>query len=276
MAIVAVDLGSSPTGAGGDTNREAFTKVNTSITDLDGRGLGADGLDGTNGVGVPAGGSTGHALKKASAVDHDTLWAAEAAAITEAVAGGAGFTNVSGVVTMNLTSSRAFHHTMTGSITSLAFSNVPAAAAFEAAWTWALHINATGGYMLSSTPAVTWVDGSDWSDLDLTANAKNEVRFWQVGAVTYAALVWNGDLALDPYTVCFISGQETTVIILTAYEEIGAGGVTKHGDGTITLSRNGGGAITTRTAFDAGDRLGVQLSSGMGTTVAVSIPRYAR
>lgn len=237
---------------------------------------GEDGVDGVDGVGVPAGGSTGQVLKKASAADYDTGWVDEASAITEAVAGGAGFTSVSGAVTMDLTSSRAFHHTMTGNITSLAFSNVPDADAFEAAWTWALHIDATGGYMLSGTPTVVWVDGSDWSDLDLTANAKNEVRFWRVGAVTYAALVWNGDLALDPYKACFIDGVETTIVILTEYEEIDAGNVTKHGDGTITLNRNGGAAITTRTAFDAGDRLGIQLSSGVGTTVAVSIPRYAR
>lgn len=34
MAIVAINLGTSPTGAGGDTNREAFTKVNDAFIDL--------------------------------------------------------------------------------------------------------------------------------------------------------------------------------------------------------------------------------------------------
>lgn len=43
MAIVAIDLGTSPTGTGGDNLRAALTKVNTSISELDGR-IGGEGL----------------------------------------------------------------------------------------------------------------------------------------------------------------------------------------------------------------------------------------
>ena len=244
---------------------------------------GEDGADGADGVGVPAGGSTGEVLKKSSNADHDTGWAAEAAAVTEAVAGGAGFVNVGGSppddeVTLDLAASRSFHHTMVGNITSLAFSNVPDVDAFSAEWDWVLKINSTGGYMLSGTPTVTWVDGSDWADLDLTASAVNIVTFWRVGATTFAALVWNSAVAMDPYKVCFIDGQEEEVVLFTERETIDAtpGNIMKLGDGTITLTKVGTGAITVPTDFDEGDLLSVALTSGMGEVVSVRILRYAR
>ena len=63
MAITNVDLGSVPAGAGGDTLREAFTKVNANNDEFDARGY------------VPAGGTTGQVLEKLSATDFVTQWA---------------------------------------------------------------------------------------------------------------------------------------------------------------------------------------------------------
>lgn len=197
---------------------------------------------------------------------------------TEVVAGGAGFADApvapATTVELDLDDGRAFHHKMVGNITGLSFANVPAHAGASAAWTWVLWIDATGGYTLAGTPTVTWLDGSSWTDLDLTANATNIVQFVQVGTITYATLVYNASIPLDPYKVCFL--ENATVVLLTEDEDIDAGGVTKNGDGTITLQRDSGSGfstITTRTTFNAGDRLGVICASATGTTT-VRIPRY--
>jgi len=241
--------------------------VNENFVELDAR----EPLDGEDGVGVPAGGTTGQALVKASGADYDTEWATAPASILEAVAGGAGFASASGAVTMNLAAARAFHHLMTGNITSLAFSNVPDPDASAAVWTWVLRVNGTGGYTFSSPPSVTWVDGRAWTDLDLSANAENIVTFWRVDTVTYARLVTNGSLELDPYKVCFL--DNATITIIAEDESVDVANATKDGDGTITYKK-GADLITTRTTFAEGNILSVICVSATGTTT-VRIPRFA-
>ena len=182
-----------------------------------------------------------------------------------------------GIVTLDLAGGHAFLREMTGNITELTFDNIPSGSTSVASWILALRIDSVGGYSFDSTETLTWIDGRGWPDLNLAPNAVNLVTFWRVGATTYAALAWNDDLALDPYKACFVDGQEGTIVILTESEEIDAANVTKHGTGTITLWKGSDATpITTRTAFDAGNRLGVALSSAMGETVTVRIPRYAR
>jgi len=189
----------------------------------------------------------------------------------DAVSGGAGFVDVSGAVSLDLDTGRAFHHTMTGNITSLAFASVPTDTEYETSWTLVLKIDATGGYTLAGTPTVTWLDGSSWSDIDLTANAVNILQFVRIGSTTYATLVYNGDIPLDPYKVCFLADE--TVTIVTEAEDVDVASDTTDGDGTITYEKNGVG-ITTRTTFTEGDVLSV-ICTGLTTTTAVRIPRYA-
>ncbi len=192
-------------------------------------------------------------------------------ALTEVVSGGAGFVNVNGAVTLNLADARAFHHTMTGNITGLSFANVPDADTTSAAWTWVLRINATGGYTLAGTPTVTFVDGRSFSDLDLSANAENIVTFWRVGAITYASLLTNGELAYDPYKVCFLANG--TIVVITEAESIDVANATAHGTGTVAYQKNGA-TITTRTTFAVGDRLGI-VCTGISGSISVRVPRYA-
>lgn len=192
----------------------------------------------------------------------------------EQVAGGAGFVNASGSVTLDLSTGRAFHSTMTGNITSLAFSNVPSAAAYMTSWAWVLTVGAAGPYTLAGTPTVTFVDNRSFAHANLEANAVNIFTFWRVGATTYGALVTNGVIEFDPYKVHFI--ENATVVVLTEYESIDAtaANVTTNGDGDITLQRNGS-PITALTNFDEGDRLSVICADATSAT-SVRIRRYAR
>jgi len=189
----------------------------------------------------------------------------------EQVSGGDGFEEVNGSVTLDLATGRAFYHTMTGNITDVTVTNVPTVSGFNTVWTWVLKVNNIGSYSLSSPPSVTWVDGSSWADVNLLANAVNVIQFIRVNDVTYASLAWNGELARDPYKVCFL--ENGTVSILTEAESVDVANATKNGDGTITYTKNGS-AITVRTSFAVGDRLGVVCGSATGTTT-VRVPRYA-
>jgi hypothetical protein len=228
-----------------------------------------NGSNGEDGVGVPAGGTAGQVLTKTSGANFATAWQTPADALIEGVAGGAGFVNASGSVTLNLASGRIFQYTMTGNITSLAFTNVPNSATTAASWTMVLRINATGGYTLAGVPTVTWLDGSGWSDVNLAANAQTIIAFSHYGATTYAWLISNGVLELDPYKIAF--QENGTVTILTEAETLMLAAATKHGDGTITFTQNGSAASGT-TVFALGDRLGVVCVSATGPTT-VRVPR---
>jgi hypothetical protein len=228
-----------------------------------------DGMDGEDGVGVPPGGSAGQVLTKQSSSSYDTAWQTPPPGVLEAVAGGAGFADVSGAVSLDLNLARTFLHTMTGNITSVSFANIPSDVTTAASWTWGLKINATGGYTLAGLPTVTWLDGSDWSDLNLSANALNIVAFSRYGSTTYAWLISNDVLALDPYKVHFPTNGSHT--ILTEGETLDLAGATKHGDGVITYQRNGVSA-SGLTACEVGDRFGITCESATAPT-SVRVPR---
>lgn len=191
----------------------------------------------------------------------------------EKVAGESGFVAVSGAVTLDLSLGRAFHHEIVGDITSASFASVPSATTTAAVWSWVLwNSSGTTTFSLSSPPSVEWIDGSSWSDLDLTPGATNIVTFWQVGTVTRAVLNYTGEIPLDPYKVCFIA--DGTILIVSEAEDIDVASATKpSGDGAVSYTKNGA-AITTRTTFAGGDVLGV-VCSGLTATTTVRIPRYA-
>jgi len=192
------------------------------------------------------------------------------------VAGGSGFVNASGAVTVNLNNGRSFHYTMTGNITGLTFSNIPSVNTHATSWTVVLRIDATGGYTLSGTPTVTWVDGSAFSKFDLTANAENVATFWRIGATTYGALVTNGTIDLDPFVMSF-SGDGTQLVVVSQAETLDLSSVTHveidgtAGTGTLSYKKNNA-AASGSTAFSASDVLAVTLS-GSSAASTVSIPR---
>ena len=241
---------------------------------------GAAGAAGAAGVGVPVGGTIGQALVKIDSTDYNTEWGTVASdgSFSETIAGGAGFVNASGAVSLSLTNSRVFQSTMTGDMTGPTFANLPTETEIAASWIWVLRINGTGGYTLTSTPAVTFVDGSSFADTNLAANAVNIFSFWRLGAITYGALISRGTLGLDPYTVSFpVAG--VVLIQVSRAETIDLGNVTHReidgtaGTGTLSYLKNNA-AATGSTAFAAGDVLAVTLA-GSTTASAVSIPRYA-
>ncbi len=253
-----------------DTPNVGRVKWNESIADLDAR-------DALTAVGVPVGGATDQVLAKATAADGDTYWKFEAAVIAEAVAGGAGFQNVQGDVTLNLALGRNFLQRLIGNVGTLAFSNVPDGNAFSAGWLWVLEVDSLGPYVISVPPTVTWLNGGGWSDLDLTANARNFVWFFRVAGVTYARLLSNGETELEPLVVSFPTNG--TAIYSTGSESIDIPAATKpRGNGTITYQRSVGNgtpaAITARTTFAVGDNLHVICASAT-THTSVRVPRYA-
>jgi len=198
----------------------------------------------------------------------------------DAVDGASGYANVSGTVAMDLDGARAFLHTMTGNITSLTFSNLDSGSSFATSWVWSRAIDGTGGYALSGTPSVTWTDGSTWDDLDLTADAVNIVVFVRIGATTFATLLSNGTVSLEPYVLSFAADGEQLIGVTRAetidganVSNVEADGTT--GTGTVNLYKNDDSvAFTTATSFDAGDVLKVEVT-GSSTPSAVAIPRTA-
>ena len=198
-------------------------------------------------------------------------------ALTEKVAGGSGFISKAGAVVMDFTEGDAFHYTMTGNWTSLALSSTPSGLATEKAFTLVIMVDATGGYTVSSPFAVTWLDGSSWGDLDLTANAVNIMQFVNIGTTVYGALVYkDGVITLEPYVLSF-ADDGSQLVVVTQAETLDLGSVTNveaggtAGTGTLAFEQNGG-AATGVTSFVSGDVLKVTLS-GSGTPTAVSIPR---
>ena len=187
----------------------------------------------------------------------------------EQVSGDAGWVNVSGSFSLDLSTGRVFHHNMTGSVTSMTFTNVPTTTQYGAVWLWVLKVP-NNGYTLSGTPTVTWVDGHSFDSLDMTAGTVNMVVFWRVDTITYAALVTNGEIPLDAYKVSF--QENASVTILTEAEDVDVANASKYGDGTITYAKNGS-PITARTTFAADDRLTVTCASATGETT-VRVPRY--
>lgn len=195
----------------------------------------------------------------------------------DSVSGGSGFTDASGSVTLNLGSARAFHYTMTGNITSLSLANSPTGTQYETSFTLVLQIDATGGYTLGSPFPVTWLDGSSWDDLDLSANAVNIIQFANIGTTVYGAIVYkDGAIRLDSYVLSF-ADNGSQLVVVTQAETLDLANVSNveadgtAGTGTLAFEKNGVSASGS-TAFAAGDVLKVTLS-GSTTPTAVSIPR---
>jgi hypothetical protein len=196
--------------------------------------------------------------------------------VSEAVAGGAGFINTTTTTTLDLSASRVFLRTMVGD-TTLALSNIPAETTSAAAWTLVLRINATGGYTLTGpSPAVVWLDGSTWTNLNMTANAQNVVAFARYGSTTYAWLVSNGVLELDPFVFSF-EEDGSQYAVITQAETLSLGSVTHSapgggsGSGSLAYARNGS-TVTGTQAFTSGQVLTVT-RSGSSAAGVVSIPR---
>jgi hypothetical protein len=76
------------------------------------------GAAGPAGEGVPAGGTAGQVLRKASATDYDTAWGADRATVTAV-------SSASGVVTLDYALGDYFTITLTENVTSWVISNPP-------------------------------------------------------------------------------------------------------------------------------------------------------
>lgn len=237
---------------------------------------GDPGEDGESGLGLPLGGTVGQALLKNSAADGDASWGLIPATILETVWGGAGFIGVSGNVELDFDDARAFHLQMNGNINSLTFNSVPDSDSFSATWSIALRINTTGGYTVSGLPAVTWIDGSSWNDLNLAANAVNLLTLWQVGSTIYGAIVFNGLLELESHKLSF-DDNGSQLIVFDRPQTLDLGNVVNveadgtAGTGTLTYQRNGT-TVSGVTSFSTGQVLRVTLASSV-TPTAVGIPR---
>lgn len=192
--------------------------------------------------------------------------------ITDKVAGGAGFANATGTVTMDLAAARVFLFTVTGNITSLSFSNIPSSNEFATVATIVLRMDATGGYTIAEPADLVFRDGQAWADLDTTANNTNIVVVERVGTQWYAYLDNGQAPTQDPVAFSF---QANGDLYFVAHENmtLDVGNTRQTGTGTVAFAKNGS-AITAATAFAAGDVLKVTCS-GIGTHKAVTIPRTA-
>jgi hypothetical protein len=231
------------------------------------------GQDGTDGVGVPAGGSTGQVLTKATATNYDTTWATPAASVIEAVAGGSGFASVGGDVILDMQNARNFLYTVNANVTSVSLLNVPAANTWVAPILLAVKFGSPS-YLFSSflsSETVQWRNGNSIADLNKTGIA-NLLSLVKIDGIVFVTLAWNGDSELDPYKMVFTANG--TYPVPTDNESIDLANYSKpSGNGTITFNKNGGSAITARTSFAVGDVLNVVVTS-LTTNTAVRIPRY--
>jgi len=201
----------------------------------------------------------------------------EVAALTEKVAGGAGFVDVSGAVEVDLDAGRTFLMQQVGNVASIDMVNVPSGSAKMAEWTIIWDVDATGGYALAGDTSVKNPDGTDfdWGRLDLTANARNVIVLRRVSATTYGWLITTGTVLLDPLVIDFVE-DGTALWRVPQGMTIDLGNVTHTeadstaGTGTLSYEVNGvsaSGVTTTST----GDVLAVILT-GATTQGVVSIP----
>jgi hypothetical protein len=137
-----------------------------------------------------------------------------------------------------------------------------------------LRVDASGPYTLSSPFAVTWVGRGAWTSLSLVANAVNVLDYRRDGTTVYGAIIENGGLELDPWTLSFQANGTKSVLIARA-EDIDVANASTYGTGTVTYAQNGVdiSSETDPVAFAAGDRLGITVS-GLSGEVLVSVPRF--
>ena len=204
---------------------------------------------------------------------------ADASAL-EAVAGGAGFVNASGAVSVSLANARHVHLLVDGNIDSLAFTDVPNGDEFSIFVTLVLRFDATGNHTLSGLTSVEWANGGSWSDINRAPNAENHISLWTVGSALHGAIVRTGVITLDPYVMSF-PDNGVQAFPITQSETLDLGAVTHRalngsaGDGTFTFQRGRAGALTSAsgdTPLIADDVLVVTLASSTAHSV-LSIPR---
>ena len=195
----------------------------------------------------------------------------------EAVAGGAGSVNASGVITLDLSASRVFLFTVTGGITGWSFTNAPAYTATSPVIRIVFKQDATGGHTIEGGPSLTFRDRRSLSDLNTSANAVNELHVWHDGTELVAALIENGRIDLDPFVLSFPSNGAQLVVVdqaqtldLSDVTNVEADGTA--GTGTLSYQKNGS-AASGATSFAAGEVLTVTMASST-TPSAVSIPRW--
>ena len=202
---------------------------------------------------------------------------ADASAL-EAVAGGAGFVNASGAVSVSLANARHVHLLVDGNIDSLAFTDVPNGDEFSIFVTLVLRFDATGNHTLSGLTSVEWANGGSWSDINRAPNAENHISLWTVGSVLHGAIVRTGIIRLDPvsftfdgnYSQLYTARQAETLDLsdVTNLEEDGTAGT-----GTLSFKRNGGSDLALEPqAFTDGQVLKVTMVSST-TPSSVTIPR---
>ena len=235
------------------------------------------GADGEDGVGVPPGGDTLDVLEKASPTSYDTRWATPAAVKIEAVAGGGGFVDASGVIELDLANARVFQFLVVGNITGWSFTNAPAYGAVSPVIRVVFKEDANGGHTITGGPSLQFRDRRSLSDLNTSANAVNELHVWHDGTELVAALVENGRLDLEPISMSFeangsrlYTARQTETLDLsdvTNLEEDGTAGT-----GTLTFARNGT-AVSGVQVFEDGQVLKVTMASAT-TPSTVNIPRW--
>ena len=234
-------------------------------------------VDGEDGVGVPAGGSAGQKLAKIDAADYNTHWVDDDVNVIEGIAGGDGFVDVSGSITLDLASSRVFYLNLTGTVTAWSFTNVPLLTARSPSVRIVWRQDATGGHAVLGGPTLAFRDGCSMTDISTAANAENELLVWHVGTELRAVLSWNGRLDLDPIGMSF-EADGSQLYTFRRAETVGLGDVTNleedgtAGTGTLTFARNGT-TVTGEQEFAAGQVLKVTLASST-TPTSVSIPRW--
>ena len=177
----------------------------------------------------------------------------------------------SGELSYDLSAARTIRSTITGNVTSAAFTNTPPAGS----WVWIITMDATGNHMLSGLPTVTrWLGGRSYADLDRTANATNILVYTWDGNELSVSLAWNGGLELDSFKIA-LSENGVYAVPVDAGDALDFADVQKPtGDAAVTFKKNGAGSdLTALTSFAAGDWLQVTVAT-LTTPTAVLIPRY--
>ena len=176
----------------------------------------------------------------------------------------------SGELSYDLSLARTIRSTVTGNVTSVAFTNMPAAGT----WVHVITMDATGNYMISGFPVARWLGGRSIADLDVSANAVNILVYTYDGNELNVSLAWNGGLELDSFKLP-ISENGVYAVPIDAGEALDFANVQKPtGDAAVTFKKNGAGSdLTALTSFAAGDWMQVTVAT-LTTPTAVLIPRY--
>lgn len=193
--------------------------------------------------------------------------------IVDAVDGGAGYANAAASVTLDLSSGRVFLLDVVTDITDITFTNMPDENTNATVVTLVLRQDGTGGHTIAEpTGSLEYRDGSEWTDLDTTANAKNVVVFERIGSVwhTYIDNGITPDLGALAHQ---FDTDDTSVFVAWTDMSFDTDSAVTDGTGSVTFEKNGAsdsGVIT----LASGDTLGI-VATGVTAPFTVSIPRTA-